>query len=166
MRMRVQALVDGVHGFLGQLLKRATGRDRRWVRPRSVVRAGAALFAALSVLLSTLSGCRSSSLKTFHALVRCEVKPQPPRVGKAVVVVTLAEPGGAPIEGASVSVEGNMSHPGMQPVYIKTKEISPGRYEAPMNFTMGGDWFLTVTASQTDGSTVEKQFPVPGVLSK
>jgi hypothetical protein len=94
------------------------------------------------------------------------VSPDPPAVGPATVTVTLQDDGGKPITGATVQVEGNMNHAGMEPVFGTAQEKNPGRYEAPLEFTMGGDWFLLINASLADGRKVNQKVDVAGVKSR
>ncbi len=80
------------------------------------------------------------------------------------MTITLAEgKSSTPISGARVRIEGDMSHPGMQPIFGNAVESAPGKYEAPLTFTMPGDWYLEVRATLSDGRTVKSQVPVPGV---
>jgi hypothetical protein len=60
-------------------------------------------------------------------------------------------------------VEGDMTHPGMVPVFGDARETQPGRYEAPLELTMGGDWVLTVTAELAGGGRLRRQVDLPGV---
>jgi YtkA-like len=61
-----------------------------------------------------------------------------------------------------------MTHPGMQPVFATAREVAPGRYEAPVELTMAGDWVISVDARLRDGRRFEQQFelrsvrPLPG----
>jgi hypothetical protein len=70
-----------------------------------------------------------------------------------------------PIVGARVELEGNMSHAGMVPVFAQATEIEPGLYQADLEFTMGGDWFILVRADLPDGRSMERQMDVPAVDS-
>ena len=97
------------------------------------------------------------------ARVELRVEPQPARQGPSTVTVGLTGTDGRPLTGASVRLEGNMSHAGMVPVFAEAKETEPGRYRAPLEFTMGGDWFIIVTATWPDGRKLERQVPVLGV---
>jgi hypothetical protein len=81
------------------------------------------------------------------------------------VAVILRDAEGQPITGAKMSLEGNMSHPGMVPVLATASEVSPGRYEAALEFTMGGDWFILVQATLPDGRLLEQRVDVPGVAA-
>ena len=50
-----------------------------------------------------------------------------------------------PSTGARLRLEGLMSHPGMAPVVAEVVERGDGAYDAPLQFTMAGDWILFVT---------------------
>jgi hypothetical protein len=121
----------------------------------------AALVACLLML-----GCRKPAETASGMTVACRVAPEPPRVGPATVTLTLTGTDGKPLTGATVRVEGNMSHAGMKPVFGDATEGEPGEYEAPLEFTMGGDWFLIVTATLPDGRRLERQVEVPGVQAR
>jgi hypothetical protein len=51
----------------------------------------------------------------------------------------------------------------MVPVFAPALETAPGRYQAALEFTMGGDWFILVRAELPDGRTMERKIDVPGV---
>jgi hypothetical protein len=88
------------------------------------------------------------------------VHPDPPVVGPAVLAISLADRAGNPVEGARLQVEGDMTHAGMQPVFGESSGGQGGRYTVPMQWTMSGDWIVTVTATLADGRTASKEFPV------
>jgi hypothetical protein len=94
--------------------------------------------------------------------VAWNVTPEPPRVGPVQVSLTLTE-GGQPVADAEVRLEGNMSHPGMAPVFSETSEVAPGRYEAPLDLTMAGDWFLLAQITLRDGRSLSRTSQLPGV---
>lgn len=62
------------------------------------------------------------------------------------------------LNGARVELEGNMSHPGMSPVFSKTKEVEPGKYRGTLDFTMAGAWIILVYITFPDGQRVQQQF--------
>lgn len=110
--------------------------------------------------------CRPAAPPEAEVEVAWEVTPQPPRMGPSELRLALTDrTTGRPAAGAVVRVEGNMSHPGMQPVFSTARELAPGSYLAALEFTMGGDWILIVDVKLPDGRSVEKQIPVPGVRS-
>jgi len=59
-----------------------------------------------------------------------------------------------------------MSHAGMSPVFSEAKEIEPGRYQAQVEFSMAGDWIVSVHLTLSDGQKLERQFEIKGVRSK
>jgi hypothetical protein len=93
-----------------------------------------------------------------------KVAPSPPRTGAATLSLTLTDASsGRPLRGAEVKVEGDMTHPGMEPVLSTAREVAPGRYEAPFKLTMAGDWVLLINGRLRDGRTFERQVTLPGV---
>jgi len=90
------------------------------------------------------------------------VAPDPPRVGPVQVSLMLTE-GGQPVGGAEVRLEGNMSHPGMAPVFSGAREVAPGRYQAPLDLNMAGDWFVLAQITLRDGRSLSRTSQLPGV---
>lgn len=87
-----------------------------------------------------------------------------PVVGAATVVVTVHE-GDAPVTDAEVEVTGDMTHAGMTPVVATAPHESDGTYRTEgFEFTMAGDWILTVDAVAPDGSEAGTtlELTVPG----
>ena len=121
--------------------------------------------AVLAFGLCLLTACRSGARDNETAM-RCEITPQPARVGSANVVVNLTDPSGSPIDGASIRIDGFMTHPGMAPVLRTATRSGPGQYSSPFDFTMAGDWVLRIHASLPGGGTLERQFEVKGVAAQ
>lgn len=142
------------------ILHTCTARRRKC--PSSLI-----FFMGLIVILFLLAGCRRAGQSDLSDVgVNVTVNPHPPAVGQATVAVTLSEASGQPITGAKVELEGNMTHAGMAPTLARPQEISPGRYEAPLDFSMAGDWFILVRATLPDGRRLERQVDVPGVKAQ
>ena len=116
----------------------------------------------LVVLLSlALVGCGRISRaedRTADVSIVLAVDPNPPGVGPAHLTLFVTGADGTPIDGARLSIKGDMTHAGMQPVLAETKGGKEGRYETPFEWTMGGDWIVTVTAALPDGRTTVRQF--------
>jgi hypothetical protein len=110
-----------------------------------------------------LVGCARSSKDLPDVAAGLVVEPSPPQIGAATITVTLADTEGHPISGADIALEGNMNHAGMVPVFAQASEVAPGQYEASLEFTMGGDWFILVRADLPDGRSMERKFDIPGV---
>ena len=109
------------------------------------------------------TGCRGEGDTLQDVEMALRLIPDPPRIGTAVVEVMLHDTLGQPITGAEMSLEGNMNHAGMVPVLVSASEVASGRYEAALEFTMGGDWFILVQATLPDGRVLNRQVAVPGV---
>ncbi len=86
--------------------------------------------------------------------------------GPATVTVKLADAAGRPISAAEVSVEGDMAHAGMSPVFADARELPGGRYRAALNFAMAGDWVVILHVKLPGGQTLERQIDVKGVRAK
>ena len=118
-------------------------------------------------LLALLAACGDAAPEGASALsFEVLVSPAPPSVGAAQLSIALRDAQGAAVEGASVRVEATMSHAGMQPEFAEASEVAPGRYEAALEFTMGGDWILLLDATTPDGRVHRAQREVPGVSAK
>ncbi len=89
-----------------------------------------------------------------------------PYVGPVECTIDLTGPGGQAMRGAKVEVEANMNHAGMVPVFGTGQEVADGRYEVPLEFTMGGDWFVIVRGSLEDGTPFESIHDLPGVSAQ
>lgn len=59
-----------------------------------------------------------------------------------------------------------MSHSGMRPVFGEATEVGPGRYEALVEFTMGGDWIILIHITLSDGRKLQRQFEIKAVQSE
>lgn len=124
---------------------------RRWLR------------VALIVLLAATAGCQRASQQAAadqapEIAAALAIDPDPAVVGPASLRVMLTDASGAPVEGASVSLQGDMSHAGMAPVLAEASGGANGVYEALWMWTMAGDWFVTVTATLPDGRTLVRRF--------
>ncbi|HYO16843.1 MAG TPA: FixH family protein [Thermoanaerobaculia bacterium] len=122
------------------------------------------LVPALTVCLLAAGGCQPPADSAPEVALGWTVAPAPPVTGPATFSLTLTDTAaGQPVAGAAVRLEGNMSHAGMKPVFGTAREMAPGRYEAPLDFTMAGDWFVLVEARLRDGRTLQRQVDVRGV---
>lgn len=92
-----------------------------------------------------------------------EVSPYPPKLGLARVILSLADQRHAPLTGAHLKLEGDMSHPGMAPAFGDVTETRPGRYEGSLMFSMAGDWVIVVRGTLADGERIEREVSIPGV---
>lgn len=126
-----------------------------------------ALRSLLLLLVLLLTACRESAqptptpegfTPTPEIQIEMAVEPSPAATGDAVLVVTLHSPDGAPIADANVAARGDMNHAGMVPVFGQTSDNRDGVYRIPFEWTMGGDWVVTLTVTLADGQQVERSY--------
>lgn len=130
--------------------------------PRSSLRL-LGLAISLVLVLLVLAGCQRASRQGAadgapDVAMTLAVAPDPAIVGPATAIIELTDAAGQPIEGARLSLKGDMSHPGMQPVLAEAVAEAGGGYRAELQWTMAGDWFVVVTASLPDGRTAVRRF--------
>lgn len=130
-----------------------------------LVHASAHALVAL-MLASALGACAEPPPEAPDVDVELAVDPQPPRQGPANVTVWLRDAAGEPLSGARLQIEGNMNHAGMRPSFATPEEVAPGRYQATLDFTMAGDWFLLVGATLADGRQMQRRIDVRGVAPR
>ncbi len=111
------------------------------------------------------SGCRKHDDSSRRVTVEHEITPQPVHVGNAEISLRLMDSSGRPIVGAHMTVEADMSHAGMSPVFAEAKESEAGRYHSQLSFGMAGDWVILLHGTLPNGEKLERQFDVPGVRS-
>jgi hypothetical protein len=109
------------------------------------------------------SGCHKTDEKPPDIIFEHKITPDPSRTGPAAFTLKLADSAGKPINGARISLEGNMSHAGMRPVFSEAREAESGRYEATLDFTMRGDWIVLFYITLPDGHKLQRQIDVKGV---
>ena len=120
------------------------------------------LLLLLMIVTLFIAGCRANSEpkspEEANVTMELSIAPNPPVVGAATLVVTLQDRNGNPINDAKVGIRGDMNHAGMTPVIGEQSEGENGEYRIPFEWTMGGDWFVVVTATLRNGTVVEQQF--------
>jgi hypothetical protein len=92
--------------------------------------------------------------------VEFSTEPTNPAVGPAQLLIIVTDGDGRPIDNATLDIEGNMTHAGMTPVFTQATGGENGQYVVPFEWTMGGDWIMTVEVALEDGRTASRQFPV------
>jgi len=126
------------------------------------------ILSLLFVLAGLVAGCSPgrSDNEAKDVKVEFKIEPDPPKVGSAEVTLLLTANGEKPVKGATLKLEGNMNHAGMKPVFGDAKEVEAGKYEATLELTMGGDWYVEVTGTLADGRKLKRKFNVDGVKSR
>jgi YtkA-like len=130
-------------------------RRSAYIRLRGlVICAVAAWFAA---------GCSKPIDSSPAVTVEHIISPDPPQIGAAKVVLKLADAAAKPVSGARITLEADMSHAGMAPVFEEATKTDPGRYQAALKFGMAGDWIILLHIRLPGGQTLDRQFNVSGV---
>ncbi len=123
-----------------------------------------ALFiAGLLAALTAVGGCGRSQSGATGAQDSYQVtfatEPAQPLIGDGVVVITLEDAAGKPVDGATIAVEANMNHAGMVPVNAGSGESQDGVYRIPLRWTMGGAWYVDARITLPDGEVIQRRFP-------
>ena len=108
--------------------------------------------------------CSRSAAKSPTSVTDKKISPNPARVGPVTVSFHLSD-ATKPISGAQVSLEGDMTHAGMAPVFADAHEVAPGQYRGNLTLSMPGDWVLLLHITLPDGRELEDQIDVRGVGS-
>lgn len=120
------------------------------------------LIALILLSVFWLQGCSRVSQEAQHNdSINVEVVSPvfSPIVGTDEIVLRVTDDqSGAPISDAYLSVKGDMTHAGMVPVLSSAKAGIDGNYAIPFEWTMGGDWILTVNVLLPDGALIERNF--------
>ena len=130
------------------------------VAPRSRARCLIAGLLACSLCIA----CNRLADTGSGVSVAWEIDPAPPVAGVATTVtLTVRDAQQQPLRGARLQLEGHMSHPGMTPVVTPLTEQADGTYQAPLQFTMAGDWILVVSGEAPGVGPITRQLEVAGV---
>lgn len=129
------------------------------------VRANRTAWLVLLALLLTLvflTACGSSTPATPEAAVQITLLPG---ATADSLQVQLHNPDHTPLTDATVTLEGNMNHAGMapimgKPVHDSDDGASDGVYLIPFQFSMLGDWIITVQVDLADGTQATKDVNV------
>ena len=108
--------------------------------------------------------CSRSAAKSPTSITDKKISPNPAHVGPVTVGFHLSD-AAKPVSGAQVSLEGDMTHPGMAPVFGVAHEVAPGQYQGNLTLNMPGDWVLLLHVTLPDGRKLEDQIDVRGVQS-
>ena len=114
----------------------------------------------LIILVPACGRIQTGQEQDSEVSIELTVEPAQPAAGPAQLIITITDQNGQPIDNATLEIEGNMTHAGMVPVFAQTTGGENGRYTVPFEWTMGGDWSVTVEVSLEDGRTIFREFPV------
>ncbi|MBZ5629137.1 MAG: FixH family protein [Acidobacteriia bacterium] len=114
----------------------------------------------VSAVLLLAWGCQKAAPTPGDIVVEANFAPRPARMGPATVTVALRDATAKPVMGAHVTVEANMSHPGMSPIFRDAREIAPSRYQADLELGMRGDWVILLHIRLANGEKLERQLAI------
>ena len=121
------------------------------------------MFAVLSVLLAACgsSGAPAGTGSSNPVNIKVETSPAPAMMGDMEVVLIVTDATGAPIEDAQVDVSADhVDMTGMTMGGAATEQ-GGGRYAISANFSMSGNWVLSVYVRKAELDYKEDiQFPV------
>jgi YtkA-like len=145
-------------------LVRASGRRRltRYRRYRASARLAAAAGCAFLAAACEPARARAPEEVSLH----WHLAPDPPAVGPSRLTLQLADGRGRPLAGARLQVEADMAHPGMRPVVAVASEVTPGRYQADLDFTMAGSWFILVSGEAPSGGAFSRRIDLAHVRAR
>jgi hypothetical protein len=109
------------------------------------------------------AGCHRQPHTSTGVMVEFQIEPKPARVGPVAVSFTLTDAASHPLTGAHITVEADMTHAGMSPVFAQANEAQPGRYESHLSLGMAGDWVILLHGTLPNGEKLERQFDVRNV---
>ncbi|MCB9419717.1 MAG: FixH family protein [Ardenticatenaceae bacterium] len=112
------------------------------------------------VVLIIAAGCQRNSQVDSKTAVQIQlVSPIFPSllVERQQLIIRVLDLDDKPIEDAHLQVKGDMTHAGMVPLVAEMTSEGDGLYAAPFNWTMAGDWVLTVSATLRDGQLEQQQ---------
>jgi len=99
-------------------------------------------------------------------VIESEILPQPVETGPVMVNLKARDTASRPVTGAQVELEGDMSHPGMAPVFGRATEGAEGHYSGRLDLPMGGDWVILMHVTLAGGQKIERQIDLKGVRAK
>jgi YtkA-like len=133
------------------------------VRARLNEKPGLSFLVMLALAMVIAQGCCKSSRAANDVSFVLTSDPKPPRAGRNTFTVILTSQAGQPIPGAQVSLEGDMTHPGMSPAFADAQEIAAGKYQARLDLNMLGDWTIIAYIQLPSGRTIDRETKFPNL---
>lgn len=128
------------------------------LKPRSATLSPLLLALLMAGLL--LPACQRASQQEDQApeiVVNLQVSPQPAVVGPATLLLEVQDQAGQPVQLIDLTVRGDMSHAGMTPIFAEAQQVDLGLYQLPFEWSMAGDWILSINAELADGRLLRRQ---------
>jgi hypothetical protein len=113
--------------------------------------------SGLLVSLATGAVAVAACAEPATVAIAADITPATSVVSRATRARVTVDAGGHPVRGATLQVEGHMSHPGMAPVIAAAVEEPDGTYVARLTPTMAGEWVFVVTGELPDGRRIRHE---------
>ena len=121
----------------------------------------------LLLIALAASSCRYGGSATDPDLpltLEWSASPSPARKGPVELTLRPFDSAGRPVLNAAITVQGNMTHPGMVPVLAKAESAGKGVYLTRIELSMAGDWIFSVEIAVPGKGISKKKLDLPGVM--
>ena len=112
---------------------------------------------AFLVLGWLVASCSIPGTRAADVLTVVQVPPSPVVEVETVVGVKLVDRAGKTFDGANLTVDAHMTHPGMAPVVTPVVDEGKGAYTIRLRFPMAGVWVLRLKGELADRRTIDQQ---------
>ena len=111
----------------------------------------------VAIVLLSLAACRQQQISPDD--IQLELQASDSRVGETTLLLSVKDRDGNAINNPGVlKVRGDMSHPGMVPVFAEADESTDGVFSLPFQWTMAGGWIIEASLTLPNGDTAVENF--------
>jgi hypothetical protein len=110
------------------------------------------------MILSLLVGCRQQAPPEASLQIDLRAEPEAVSVGDSMLIVTVLDADGQPVNDAKVTARADMNHAGMVPEIETVESGTDGEYTIPFEWSMAGDWIIEVTVELESGVSQSQTF--------
>ncbi|TFH35463.1 MAG: hypothetical protein E4G99_07240 [Anaerolineales bacterium] len=120
------------------------------------------ILSAVIILAFMLPACsrRTTVDQAPELSVELEIVPAPPRPGSSTLIIQISDENGTGLGELTLAVRGDMSHAGMGPILVDAVTSASSLYSVPFEWSMAGDWVLTISSTLADGRRLIRTLPV------
>jgi len=123
----------------------------------------------LALMAAPMTACNRSNDSAAAAGLHVTLTADPLSFPGKEIAIQVTDDSGQPVTDVTVAAEGNMNHAGMVPVLTESMwdgadGAEDGVYHLPFQFTMMGDWIITVKIERRDGTILTQDFDVSATL--
>lgn len=114
----------------------------------------------MALTVAVAGGCRRASHQpdAGDITIKLERPLFEPAAGPIVLYLRVLDTAGDALDNATVHARADMIHAGMVPLFLEASAAGNGLYALPIEWTMTGDWIVTVEATVPDGRRATRQF--------